>query len=238
MGMWIIGAFFAIALVVGVWQMQQRKSKWREVAEKLGGTCVENALMAQVVIPLQPWTVTLDTFTSMSKSHTPGSKTYTRLRLPFVALEEFNFVLMRRNASTQLLLKTLQSPLGQVATAGDSKAQEQVRLLSLEEITTGDNTFDQKFILKSAQGARAKQLFEQLGNRLSHLNDFELFLQPCKGAPVASKTMVLYYQQKGIVTDVLHLKEVSELLREIAFELQHSGIASDRKPPVPTPLGL
>lgn len=235
--MWIIGVFFVVAIAAGVWQMQQRKAMWRDVANALGGTCVENALAAQVVLPLAPWTITLDTFTSTSKSHSPGTKTYTRLRLPFVALEEFSFVLMRRNMSTQLLLKTLESPLGQIAKLGNSKEQEQVRLLSSEEIMLGDHSFDQKFILKSEQEVRAKQLFEQVGNRLITFNDFELFLQPCKGAPAGTQTMVLYYQQNGIVTDVAHLRRVSEALKEIALELQHSGIASNQKPPVPTPLG-
>jgi hypothetical protein len=137
-------------------------------------------------------------------------------------------------------MQVVQSPLGQLATVGSTKAQESLHVLRLHEIKLGDSAFDRSFILKSTQGMQAKQLLEKVKEHIPGPHEFMLFLQPYSGAASAhgARTMVLHYQEKGVVTDVAHLRQVCALLQHIVQELQHSGSASDQKAPVPSPLPL
>jgi hypothetical protein len=50
--------------------------------------------------------------------------------------------------------------------------------------------------------------------------------------------MVLHYQEKGVVTDVDHLRDICRALEQIVQDLHRAGIASNQKPPVPAPLPL
>jgi hypothetical protein len=152
---WILGAIFVGALFNGLWQAKRRNAHWREVAGALGGTCIEKTWTAQVLIPIQNWSVTLDTFSSSSKSDTPNNTIYTRLRVPFTSLQDFGFILMRRNATSRLLSETIQSPVGRLATVGNKKAQQHLQLLNGPEVRLNDQGFDEAFILKSEQEEQA-----------------------------------------------------------------------------------
>jgi hypothetical protein len=235
-----MGAFFVAALLHGLWQLQHRKTAFRKVAEDLGGSCVENTLTVQVLVPTPVGTVTLDTFTSWSRGDSSKNTTYTRLRLPLVALQSFEFVLMSRTLGTELLMQMVQSPLSQLATLGSTKAQESLQVLRQEEIALGDSAFDRSFILKSTQEMPAKHVFAHVQEHLPRTHEFVLTLQPYSGA-VAShgkQTMVLHYQEKGVVTDVAHLRNVCRSLQQVTQELQRAGIASKEKASVPSPLPL
>lgn len=237
---WILGAMFVGALISAQWQIKRRQASWREVAQALGGSCIEKTWTAQVLIPIQTWTVTLDTFSSNSKSDTPHNTIHTRLRLPFTGRQDFGFILMRRNAMSRMLIETIQSPIGRLATVGNRKAQHHLQLLNGPDVRLGDQRFDGAFVLKSEQEEQARQLFEQVKSRLGALGDFQLFLVPYPRVTVAmgTKTMVLHYQEKGVVTDVAHIREVCQALEQIVQELHRAGVASNQKPPVPTPLPL
>jgi hypothetical protein len=237
---WLLGGLFVAALVHGLWQLQGRKAAFRQVAQELGGSCVENTLTAQVVVPTPVGKVTLDTFTSWSRGDTPNSTIHTRLRLPLLALQPFEFALMSRTTGTQLLMQMVQSPVGHLATVGSTKAQESLHVLRLDEITLGDNAFNRSFILKSPQEMQARQLFAQLKEHLPRPHEFVLILRPYSDAASShgTQTVVLHYQEKGVVTHVAHLRNVCELLQDIVQELQRCGIASSQKPSVPTPLAL
>ena len=231
---------FVGALFSAQWQIKRRQAHWREVAQALGGTCIEKTWTAQVLLPIQNWTVTLDTFSSNSKSDTPNNTIYTRLRLPFIGLQDFGFILMRRNAQSQLLIGTIQSPVGRLATAGNAKAKQHLQLLNAPEVRLGDPRFDQAFILKSEQEYLARQLFQQVKSHLGVLGEFQLFLAPYPGttSSLGTKTMVLHYQEKGVVTDVAYIREICQALEQMVQELQRARVASPQKPPVPTPLPL
>jgi hypothetical protein len=238
---WLIGVIAIIVVCVRAAKSDADKQKamWHSVAQALGGSYFENGGACQVLIPLQQWTATLDVYTSTSGGSDSSSTTYTRLRLPFVSLEEFGFVLMRRNSSNQLLTKMVLSPMARLVTAGNKEAQEYAQLLGREEIKLGDATFDQAFILKSAHEPQTKQLFEQVKGQAVALGDFGLGLKPADAAPFtgATKTMILHYQEEGVVTDIAHLKEVCRLLEQMMQELSRSGVATDQKPPLASPLG-
>jgi hypothetical protein len=138
---WILGAIFVGALFSAQWQIKRRQASWREVAHALGGTCIEKTWTAQVLIPIQNWAVTLDTFSSSSKSDTPNNTIYTRLRVPFTGLQDFGFLVMRRNATSRLLIETIQSPVGRLATVGNKKAQQHLQLLNGPEVRLGNQGF-------------------------------------------------------------------------------------------------
>lgn len=237
---WLIGALFVAALLHGLWQLQGRKSAFRKVAQELGGSCVENTLTSQVLVPTEASADTLDTFTSWSRGDTPSSTIHTRLRLPLVALQPFEFALMSRTLGTQLLMQVVQSPLGQVGTLGSAKAQESLHVLRLDEIALGDSTFGRSFILKSIQEMQAKQLFAHVKEHLLRSYEFVLLLRPYSDAvrSPGTQTIVLHYQEKGVVTDSANLRQVCDLLQHIGLELQRSRIASNQKPPVASPLPL
>jgi hypothetical protein len=238
--LWLVGALFVASLLVGKWQANQQKMKWRQVAQAMGGSYVETTWTSQVIIPLHAGTVTLDTFTSTSRATSPASTTYTRLRIPLVVQQEFEFVLMNRNAANQLLMQTMQSRTGELATSRNTKAEESLRLLMLGEVLLGNDDFDTSFILKSAQEMQVRKLFAMVKDQLIRRNEFDLFLHPHRdvSASAGATTKILHYQEKGVVSDVTHLREVCKLLQSIAQELQHSGIASDQKAQVTSPLAL
>lgn len=237
---WLLGGLFVAALVHGLWQLQGRKAAFRQVAQELGGSCVENTLTAQVVVPTPVGKVTLDTFTSWSRGDTPNSTIHTRLRLPLLALQPFEFALMSRTTGTQLLMQMVQSPVGQLATVGSTKAQESLHVLRLDEIALGDSAFDRSFILKSPQETQARQLFAQVTEHLPRSQEFVLILRPYSDTVPSHGTqiMMLHYQEKGVVTDTAHLRNVCQLLQHLAQELQHAGIASNQKASVASPLAL
>jgi hypothetical protein len=237
---WLIGSLFVAALVVGVWQLQGRKTAFRQIAQELGGSCIENTLTAQVVVPTPVGKVTLDTFTSWSRGDTPNSTIHTRLRLPLVALQPFEFALLSRTVGSQLLMQMVQSPIGQLATVGSTKVQESLHVLRLEEIALGNNAFDRSFILKSTQEMQARQLFANVKEHLPRSHEFVLTLQPYSGASSTrgTQTMVLQFQEKGVVTNAAYLRGVCNLLQHLAQELQRSGMVSSQKPPVASPLPL
>jgi hypothetical protein len=237
---WILGVMFVGAIFYAKWQIDQRKARWREIAQSLGGDCIETAWTCQVVVPIRPWTITLDTFTSASKTDTPNNTTYTRLRVPFSAHQDFGFLLLRRNVASRLLIETLHSPIGQLATLGNKKAQDHLQLFNSADVKLGDPRFDGSFILKSEQEEQARQLFAHVKSRVAALGDFQLFLIPYKGAgaSVAANTMILQYQEKGIVTDAARVREICCTLEELVQELHRAGVASNQKPPIPTPLAM
>jgi hypothetical protein len=237
---WILGAMFVGALFNAQWQAKRRKASWREVAQALGGTCIENTWTSQVLIPIKSWSLTLDTFTSTSKSNTPGNTIYTRLRIPLTGLQDFGFALMRRNSMSQLLIETIQSPLGRLATVGNVKAQQNLQLLNCPEVRLADQSFNHAFTLKSEQERQARQLFEQVKNQVCALQDFQIFLIPYEDVTSSTdtQTLILHYQEKGLVADVAHLKEVCRTLEKIVQELHRAGMISDQKPPIASPLAL
>lgn len=241
---WILGAMFVGALIYAPWHIQQRKLKWREVAGALGGRCIETTMTAQVLLPIGSWSLTLDTFTSISKGNTPHNTIHTRLRMPLTDLQNFGFLLMRRNAMSKLLVETMHSPLGELATVGNQKAQRHLRLMNSPEVKLGDQSFDHAFILKSEQEDQARELFEQVKNEVSALGDCQIFLIPYAGAnegatiSTNTQTLILHYQEKGVVTDVTHIKEICRTLEKIAQELHRAGVISSQTPPVPSPLPL
>jgi hypothetical protein len=137
-------------------------------------------------------------------------------------------------------MQMVQSPIGQLATVGSTKVQESLHVLRLEEIALGNNAFDRSFILKSTQEMQARQLFANVKEHLPRSHEFVLTLQPYSGASSTrgTQTMVLHFQEKGIVTDVARVREICQLLQHIVQELQHAGIASNQKAPVASPLAL
>ena len=106
------------------WFGPSKDEVWRQLSQEIGAEFVEGGFWkgGKVQAQVGPWTVTLDTYTDSSTTH---SVSYTRMRAPYVNPEGFRFTIYR---------KGFFSDLG--------------KLLGMQDIEVGDPEFDEAFIIK------------------------------------------------------------------------------------------
>src|SRR2546421_2872923 len=101
---------------------------WQELSRQIGASYVAGGFWngAKVEARVEPWTVVLDTYTvSTGKS----TMTFTRMRAPYVNRDGFRFHVYRR---------TLLTEVG--------------KFLGMQDVTIGDQEFDNAFVVKSTVG--------------------------------------------------------------------------------------
>ena len=120
---------------------------WAQVAERIGGEFEEGGFWGKDELHFEhrDWVITLDTYTVRRKN---SSRTYTRMRAPFINPENFYF---------EVYQEGLFSPLG--------------RMLGMQDVEVGYSEFDADFVIKGNSEKRLKALFDDkmLRQRLSML---------------------------------------------------------------------
>lgn len=183
---------------------------WSALAQQTGAEFQDgNFFLAPVVVyDHQQWQMRLDTFTvSTGKSST----TYTRLRAPYMAQDDLIFKLMRK---------------GFFGKIGD--------LLGMQDIRTGDSSFDDEFTVKGNNEVIIRELLNeevkyQLGRHTQiHLENKQKKRDFKQALPEAVR--ILYYQQTGIQKDVEQLVAMFDLLAVTLDRLVAIGSASPESP--------
>jgi hypothetical protein len=190
-----------------------KKEVWQQLAEKIQADYVNKGFWAgdRVEAHVDNWVVVLDTYTvSTGKS----SITYTRMRAPFVNLDNFYFKIYRTG---------IFSGLG--------------KMLGMEDINIGYEEFDEDFVIKSNSEEKVKQLFSNKSIRdlIQEQPKINLEIKDDEGffsSHFPEGVDELYFQVTGVIKDIDRLKELYELFAEVLKELCSMGSASTEKPRV------
>jgi hypothetical protein len=190
-----------------------KKEIWQQLAEEIQADYVNNGFWVgdRVEAYVDNWIVVLDTYTvSTGKS----SVTYTRMRAPFVNLDNFYFKIHRAG---------IFSGLGKV--------------LGMEDINIGCEEFDEDFVIKGNSEEKVKLLFsnESIRALIEYQPKINLEIKDDEGffkAHFPEGVDELYFQVVGVIKDIDRLKELYELFAEVLKELCSMGSASAEKPGV------
>ena len=190
-----------------------KKEIWQQLAEKIQAEYVNKGFWAgdRVEAHVDNWIVVLDTYTvSTGKS----SIIYTRMRAPFINIDNFYFKMYRTG---------IFSELGKV--------------LGMEDINIGYEEFDKNFVIKSNSEEKVKRLFSNKSIRdlIEEQPDINLEIKDDEGffsVHFPEGVDELYFQVTGVIKDIDRLKELYELFAEVLKELCSMGSASDEEPRV------
>ncbi|QAT39873.1 hypothetical protein [Clostridium sp. JN-9] len=118
-----------------------KKEIWQQLAEEIQDDYVNNGFWSgdRAEAHVYNWIVVLDTYTTSTGK---SSITYTRMRAPFVNLDNFYFKIYKAG---------ILSGLG--------------KALGMEDINIGHKEFDDNFVIKSNNEEKVKQLFSNAGIR-------------------------------------------------------------------------
>ena len=186
--LFLIIPFLIIAgiLVVGYFNQQRIVRAWRDLAERSGLTCEAPRFVLlqepRVFGVYRGRSLTLDTYTTGSgRSRT----TYTRIR---IAVDN------RANGSLALYDETIFSKIG--------------KALGMQDIQTGDEEIDKRFILKGQPETFALGV-------LNSINLRQKLLQ-ARALSIHLDGPELKFSQHGVVADVERLQFLFELLSDVA----------------------
>jgi hypothetical protein len=187
---------------------------WRQFSEAIEAEFVDGSFFkgSKVQVHVEPWTITLDTYTVSAGGH--SHITYTRIRAPFLNPEGFRFTIYRAS---------LFSGLG--------------KLFGMQNIELGDPEFDRAFIVKSNDEPRViglladlkiRELIQSQPKFLLDVRDNEGWFGPAF-PPDADE---LRFQVVGIIKDLERLKALVELFAAMLDRLCLIGSAYKQEPGV------
>jgi hypothetical protein len=190
-----------------------KKEIWQQLAEEIQANYVDMGFWKgdRVEAQVDNWIVVLDTYTvSTGKS----SITYTRMRAPFVNLDNFYFKIYRSGFF---------SGLG--------------KMLGMEDIEVGYEEFDTDFIIKGNNKEKLGQLFSNgsIRSLIQEQPQISLEIKDDEGyfsTHFPSGVDELYFQVTGVIKDIDRLKVLYELFEEVLKELCNMGSASVERPGV------
>lgn len=191
-----------------------RAEVWKQLARELGGEYTHSFWRgSQLYAKAGGWTVHLDIrIVPIGKVMIP----FTRARTRFLTRDGLRFRIYR---------ETFISELG--------------KLLGMQDITIGDPEFDDRFIIKSNNEERVKQvlangtlrklLLAQTANPDLQVNDRTNF-----GISLPEGTFELHFQVPGTVKDLGQLKGIYEVFGETLEQLTKIGSAEPAEDPEQT----
>jgi hypothetical protein len=190
-----------------------KKEIWQQLADEIQADYVNKGFWSgdRVEAHIDNWVVVLDTYTvSTGKS----SITYTRMRAPFVNLNNFYFKIYRT---------------GFISGLG--------KMLGMEDINIGYEEFDEDFVIKSNSEEKVTQLFSNkvIRDLIEGQPKINLEIKDDEGffnAHFPEGVDELYFHVAGVIKDIDRLKELCELFAEVLKELCSLGSASVEEPGV------
>lgn len=185
-----------------------KEEVWRNLCEEIGADFMDGGFWKGDKVQLRvadAWTITLDLF---SVQHGKTRKKYTRLRVPFVSLDDFRFLIYRKGLFTGL-----------------------GKLLGGQDVEVGDPEFDEAFVIEANHEAKVRALFAnpQIRDLLQGQPEVRFELKDDEGrlwATLPESVDVLHIQVEGVLKDVEQLKGLFYLLSEVLHELYLQGTVS------------
>lgn len=191
-----------------------KKEIWRILSEQINSEFVEGGFLKgsdKVVTRYRDWTITLDTFT-VSNGQT--STTYTRMRAPYVNAEGFRFSIYRSGIFSELGV-----------------------FLGFQDVITGNDSFDEEFVIKASDEEKVKELLSEphIRDLISMHPRFRLEVKDDEGwfsKSFPDGVDELYFSVPGIIRDIEQLKSLFELFSEVLNRLCVIGAAYEGSPGV------
>lgn len=173
---------------------------WRQLCEQVGGDFVQGGFWkgSKVQVHHKEWTLTLDTY---SEPDGESSRTYTRMRAPFVNKDGFRFTIYRRGFF---------SDLG--------------KLLGMQDVEIGEPEFDDAYIIKGKDEEKLRKLFANARIRqlIGQQSQIHLSVQHEKSwfkAKFPEGVDELYFREMGTIKDIERLKALYDLFAEVLDHL-------------------
>jgi hypothetical protein len=190
-----------------------KKEVWYQLAEEINANYIDGGFWKgdKVQVRVDNWIVVLDTYTvSTGKSST----TYTRMRAPFVNLDNFYF---------KIYNKSIFSDVG--------------RMLGMQDVNIGYEEFDEEYIIKGNNEQKLRQLFsnERLRGLIEAQPRMNLEIKDDEGyfaVHFPEGVDELCFSVHGVIKDISILKELYELFAETLKKLSDIGSASVEAPGV------
>jgi hypothetical protein len=190
-----------------------KREIWEQLAREIHAEYINKGFWEgdRVEAQVGNWVVVLDTFTI---SNGKSSTTYTRMRVPFVNLDNFYFKIYRSGIFSEM-----------------------GKLLGMEDINIGYDEFDENFVVKGNNIEKVKNLFskEKIRALIQDQPRISLEIKDNEGffkGHFPQGIDELYFVVPGVIRDIDRLKELYELFAEVLRELCEAGSASNEKPGV------
>ena len=184
---------------------------WGQLAEQVQGQFIDGGFFSpsKIVATTDHWMVTLDTYTvSTGKSST----TYTRMRAPYVNSDGFQFTIYPEGFF---------SPLG--------------RVLGMQDISIGDPSFDEQFVMKGNDEAKVRRFFDDDTLKTLICDQPHILFQVKDdegwfGTSFPKGVDELYFQRVGVMKDLAELRSLFDLFSYSLHRLCHLGSAYENDP--------
>lgn len=190
-----------------------KKEIWSQLAEEIKANYIDNGIWKgdRVEARVDNWSIALDTYVVSTGK---ASITYTRMRAPFVNRDSFYFKIYRNG---------IFSGLG--------------KLLGMQDINVGYDSFDEEFIIKGTSEEKVKRLFsnERIRALIQEQPEINLEIKDDDGSFRTSfpeDVDELCFMVTGVIDDIEQLKELYELFAEVLRELCNMGSAGAENPGV------
>jgi len=195
------------------WFGPSKDEVWRQLSQEIGAEFLEGGFWKgnKVQAHVDPWTVTLDTYTESSGE---SSTTYTRMRAPYVNPAGFRFTIYR---------KGFFSDLG--------------KLLGMQDLEVGDPEFDEAFVIQGNDESRVRTLFAdpKIRQMIQAQPKLRLTVKDSEGwfGPRFPEDVdELHFQVTGVLKDVERLKALFDLFATVLDQLWRLGLATKQEPGV------
>jgi hypothetical protein len=190
-----------------------RKEIWRQLSSEIDARYVDGGFWTRdnVQATHDEWTVTLDTYTVSTGKATV---VFTRMRAPYVNPGGFQFTVYRKGVF---------SDIG--------------KMLGMQDIEIGDESFDNVFIIKGNDETRVRELLsdQKIRELIAGQRDIKFTVKDDEGwfgATFPEGVDELHFQVVGIIKDVERLKLLYELFAETLDQLCRIGAAYKESPNV------
>ncbi|NBG88841.1 DUF3137 domain-containing protein [Isachenkonia alkalipeptolytica] len=192
---------------------KNRKEAWHKVVEEMGFQLVEGGLFKpdKMIGNLHNWTITLDTYTvSTGKS----AATYTRIRAPYSAKDDFRF---------KIYQKGIFSNIG--------------KLLGSQDVEIGIPSLDENFIIQGNDEAKMKTLFthESIQKIIEGQDRIRLEVKEddgFMGTKFPEGVKQLYFEDYGVIKDEKRLVALFYLFGEVLKKMSEMDAIENIDPQV------
>lgn len=191
-----------------------RADSWKDLSNELGGTYIPGGFLrsSRVLIPSVQSVITLDTYFITYRRYRKVNRTLTRLRIPFIDLTGFRFVIYRKGLFSD------------IATWFGSQNK-----------ATGHAELDRQFVIKGTDEECLKSFFDSERLRRAITSQRQPRLAACVvNRPFYPHLPVhlaeLRFTVEGVVEDPGRLKQYVALMAIAMAQLRHIGAASTDDP--------
>jgi len=208
-----------------MYKLEVQKEAWERLADEIGANFIDTSsikLMGPIGVPIpmsveltyKVWTIFLDTYLVSSDTRKPTI--YTRMRATYVGNTDFSFTIKRKTVFSRI-----------------------AKVFGKKPICTGDNVFDDEFVLKSNDVKAVKNLFSsydlrELAQNINIVNVRTRAHEGGHGYGYQENGKELYYSYSHpainrAIIDIDKLKDLFSFFKLLLDGLVENQIALNKK---------